>query len=128
MSEAADQADSTTIQYNSFCNTFAQVTKKSNRHWKNSCPPKKFLTDENIRKFLAHYWTFNYNQKTVQCAKSYVSWALKQCRLPGFIKEHEHNYLAYGSATLRQSPRFFLIKMAVRVLGMFALVKSFSDF
>ena len=78
-----------------WANNFARALKTKNRHWgrKQTLPPKKLLTDANIRRFLAQEWTKNYNKKTTQGAKSYISWALKQHRLPGFIREHEHTYL-----------------------------------
>ena len=50
------------------------------------------MTDDNIRRFLAAQWTYSHNKKTLQSSKSYVSWCLKENRLPGFIKEHEHHY------------------------------------
>ena len=95
MSEKAEHEDNTHVQWTTFGNRFAEVVKKSNRRWKKNgaLPPKKFLTDNNIRRFLAATWTKTHNKKTTQSAKSYISWTLKTSRLPPFIKEHEHHYV-----------------------------------
>ena len=95
MSEKAEHEDNTHIQWTTFGNRFAEVVKKSNRRWRKNgaLPPKKLLTDNNIRRFLAATWTKTHNKKTTQSAKSYISWALKTSRLPPFIKEHEHHYV-----------------------------------
>ena len=88
-------ADNSRVQHKCFANTFAKLTSKQNHRWRvnGSLPPKKLLTDENIRQFIAHYWTLNFNKKTTQAAKSYISWCLKENRLEPFVKEHEHVYL-----------------------------------
>ena len=94
MSKIKQHSDNTKEQYKTCGNRFAETTRTCNRRWRldGRLPPKKLLTDENIRRFFARQWTYNYNKKTTQTAKTYISWALKENRLPPFIKEHEEKY------------------------------------
>ena len=86
--------ENTETQYKTFANRFAEVLKKSNRHWKQQgkLPPAKFLIDKNIELFLAAQWTYGHNKATTQASKSWISWALKQHRRPPFVLPNEGYY------------------------------------
>ena len=66
MSEKIELAESTRAQWKTYSNSFAKVLGKRNTGWRlnheslqqwtladGTLPPKKFMTDENIRRFLA---------------------------------------------------------------------------
>jgi len=59
-------ADNSEIQFRTFANRFAEVLGKSSRQWKENgkLPPKKFLLDKNIERFLAAQWTLGHNKAT----------------------------------------------------------------
>jgi len=48
-------AKSSEDQFKTFANRFAEILGKNTRQWKQNrtIPPKKFLTDANIERFLA---------------------------------------------------------------------------
>jgi len=87
-------AESSESQFKTFANRFAEVLGKSSRQWKKNrtVPPKKFLTDANIERFLAAQWTHGHNKATTQASKSYISWALKENRMKPFILANEGFY------------------------------------
>lgn len=94
MSQESALADTTESQWKTFANRFSDVVQKSNRRWRNkgSIPPAKLLTDDNIMRFFAAQWTYGHNKATVQSSKTYISWALKENRMPAFILPNEGRY------------------------------------
>ena len=110
MSREKALADNTESQLKTFANRFAEVTGKCSRRWKEkgSLPPAKFLTDKNIERFFAAVWTLSHNKATTQSSKSFISWALKQHRLPAFVLPNEGHYrnsFRYYK-TLKKDPRW----------------------
>ena len=73
-----------------------------------SLPPVKFLTDENIRRFLAAQWSYKHNKSTVTSAKAYVSWTLKENGLPPFVHANAGLYkLSWNFfKSLKKDPRW----------------------
>ena len=94
MSRRKALAASSESQFKTFANRFAEVLGKNNKLWKENgtVPPKKFLTDANIERFLAAQWTYGHNKATTQASKSYISWALKQNRMFPFVLANEGYY------------------------------------
>ena len=98
-SQKASHADNTKEQYKTWSNKFAQAmeatgVKINQKKWKEggALPPKRLLKDENLRKFFALCWTQGHQPSSMKSAKSFVSWCLRENRLPVFTKEYVHIY------------------------------------
>ena len=98
-SEKASHADKTKEQYKCWSNKFAKAlegigVKVNQKKWKENgaLPPKRLLKDENLRRFFALCWTQGHQPSSMKSAKSFVSWCLRENRLPTFIKENVHFY------------------------------------
>ena len=68
--------------------------KVNQKRWKEggALPSKQLLKDENLRRFFAFCWTQGSQPPTMKSAKTFISWCLRENRLPTFIKENVHLY------------------------------------